>query len=105
VAPDLSHHSAQLAHPELHSQRHQRTLRRILRWIPCPSDEGQQSIQHWTDMYAGAFGKRPLHLLLQIDQRDDLPLQELEQIDEEEVLLQQLAQRTPPCGMIHILRS
>ena len=101
IALHLRHHPPQFAHPELHPQRHQRTPRRV----PRPRHQRQQRVQHRADLPAGSFRQRSLHLLLQIHQRHDLPLQKLEQIDEEQVLFQQPAQCAPPRRIIHFRRT
>ena len=58
--------------------------------ITGPGDQHQQSIQHLADVRARRLGQGTLHLLLQLGQRDDLALHQLEQVDEQQVFLEQL---------------
>ena len=95
---DIGNHTTQFPHPELNPQRDERFVFRMA----SPGDQTQEGVQHLTDVITGALRQRPLHLLLQFDQRNNLVFYKLQQVNEEQVFLEKCAEMLAPCQVFHI---
>ena len=109
VERHVGDHAPQLAQPQLHPHRHQwQCLHRAGRIgagrTPRPRHQHKQRVDDLAQVSIGGRGQcLALHLLGQCADGDHIALQPLEQVGEQQVLLEQLAEPNPPGRRVHLL--